>query len=559
MKLHEVEPLEIDHLRDELHQLEQRVAALEARNEPRAEALTPVPAPIADSPAETVSDLGLPNAIQVAGRAILGLAGAFLLRALAEAGAVPRLLVVAVAILYAAAWLIFAVRTRVRDAVAGVAYGLTAALIFAPLLWEATMRLDVLPPAVTASILAAFVALVFALAWPGDAGAIVSITTVSSLFTAIALMIGTGKLIPFAAAVLAIACIIEAGVWRGYQRSLRVAAAMAADLTIWLVVYILTRPAGASENYAPVGMATSLALCALLFLIYAASIASRAVTLRRVFTVFEIVQLSFAFALAVGGALAVTQGAAAPLVGALSAVASATCYFTAFLRFPESRRNHYVFASWGLALSFVACILILPESLLTLVWSAAAVVATLAGTRAGHPVLGIHGAFYLVATGLISGVPRSILNAFTASTLESCPIALWILAVSAACCYAAWGRKPAKASVVSALLLAVSVGALLILGGVPLIAAYPTASLLATTRTAVTCALALALRVAGSRTYRRELIWVSYAAIGLGAVKLLLEDFRQSHPAALAVSLLCYGAFLILAPRFSGRPTPISH
>ena len=91
-----------------------------------------------------------------------------------------------------------------------------------------------------------------------------------------------------------------------------------------------------------------------------------------------------------------------------------------------------------------------------------------------------------------------------------------------------------------------------------LIAGQPTASLLAASRTVVTCALALALRFAGSRTDRRELIWVSYAAIALGAVKLIFEDFRQSHPAAMAVSLVCYGAFLILAPRLKGKSSPIS-
>jgi hypothetical protein len=40
-------------------------------------------------------------------------------------------------------------------------------------------------------------------------------------------------------------------------------------------------------------------------------------------------------------------------------------------------------------------------------------------------------------------------------------------------------------------------------------------------------------------------------SIALGTVKLVMEDFRQSHPAALAVSLVCYGAVLILVPKLS--------
>jgi hypothetical protein len=559
----EDEHFEIDRLRDELHQLALRVEALEHRPESRPEARAEPRLETTPLTAAWLTDAGLdfalPNAVPVAGRALLGLAGAFLLRALAEAGAVPLLLVVTVAILYAAAWLVFAVRTRARDAVAGAAYGITAALIFAPLLWEVTVRFEVLSAPATASILTGFVVLVFALAWPGNPGAIASVTTVSTVLTAIGLMVRTGNLVPFAAAVLAIACVIEAGVWRGHQRNMRAVVAIAADFAIWLLLYIMTRPGGVAQGYTPVGPATSLALCAFLFMIYAASIAWRAAALRRAITAFEFVQLTLAFGLAAGGALAVTQGRSAAVVGALSAIASAACYLTAFIRFPDSpRRNHHVFASWGLALGFVACLLILPESLLTPIWSAAAVVATLAAARASQPTLGIHGAIYLVATGLISGVPGSILNAFTGSVLASATPALRIMAISSTCCYAAWGRTPAKASVVPVLLSAVSIGALLILCGVPLIAGQPTASLLAASRTVVTCALALALRFAGSRTDRRELIWVSYAAIALGAVKLIFEDFRQSHPAAMAVSLVCYGAFLILAPRLKGKSSPIS-
>jgi hypothetical protein len=37
----------------------------------------------------------------------------------------------------------------------------------------------------------------------------------------------------------------------------------------------------------------------------------------------------------------------------------------------------------------------------------------------------------------------------------------------------------------------------------------------------------------------------------MGSVKLLLEDFRHSSPAALAISLVCYGAVLIVAPRLA--------
>jgi hypothetical protein len=159
---HEDEHLELDHLREELHQLERRVDALEHRTEHHIEQHN------IEQPTEAVPVLaGLPagldytlpnasNAIPAAGRAVLGLAGAFLLRALAESGAMPILLVLLAAILYAATWLVFSVRTRQQDTFGSSIYGITAVLILAPLLWEGTLRFNVLPPVATAGILIAF-------------------------------------------------------------------------------------------------------------------------------------------------------------------------------------------------------------------------------------------------------------------------------------------------------------------------------------------------------------------------------------------------------------------
>lgn len=560
MKPHEDEPLDLDHLREELHQLARRVDALEHgvvdRPEPAA-TINTVPSP-ASGP-----DLVLPSAnpIPAAGRAVLGLAGAFLLRALAESGAVPALLVVAVAIVYAATWLLFSVRTRDPNAFAGTAYGITAALILAPLLWEATVRFHALTPPATATILVAFLVLSSVLAWSKISAAVTTVTTLSTLCTAIALMVQTGDLVPFALALLGIACVIEASAAKGHARNMRIPAAIAADFGIWLLLYVMTRPAGLPEHYKPMTVSVCVALGALLFAIYATAIVWRTVSLRQAIGVFEIIQSVAVFVLAAGGAIRITEGRAAAAVGALSALACAACYFTAFLRFADSpRRNHHVFAAWGAALGLVACILILPDSQLTLIWSAAAVLTQLAGARASLPTLVMHGGIYLLAAGLTSGLPGTILNAFTGAALERASPALWLLAISAACCYAAcYSAKPSRTtagtSFVSALFAALSIAALAILVAGSVFGARLTLSLLATVRTLVTCTLALAFAFTGSRTGRRELVWISYLAIALGTLKLILEDFRQSSPVALAVSLVCYGALLIVVPKLSAKPS----
>ena len=342
MKPHEDE--ELEHLRDEIHQLERRVEALEhsgaAHSEPAS--LTGVEA-FAGGPS-----LGLPNAVPIAGKAVLGLAGAYLLRALAESGVMPTLLVVAVAILYAATWLFFSIKTHEDDTFAGSTYGITAALILAPLLWEATVRFNVLPPLATAGILIAFIVLVSALSWSRNPGIVTAVTTLSTVLLALALMLRTSDMVPFAAALLVIACVVEVGACHGAGNKMRIPVALAADFAIWLMLYLLSRSGGLPEAYKPIAPAVSLVLCAVFFLIYGISIPWRAVVLGRTLGFFEIFQCAAAFALAVEGALLITQGEAASTIGALCALAGMACYFTAFIRFADSpRRNHHVFAAWA--------------------------------------------------------------------------------------------------------------------------------------------------------------------------------------------------------------------
>jgi len=559
------EHLEIEHLREELHELQRRVDALERGTSSRPQ---PVPilaaaAPIAEVELPVAS---APNAVPILGRAILGLAGAYLLRALAESSALPRLPVIGAAILYAFGWLVFSIWDMRRSTLAGTTYAVTASLILMPLLWEATVRFGALPAAAAASILLVFLVLSLLLPFVGSvesqaaaqSGSVAAVSAWATLLTAIVLMIQTGDLLPFELAVLAIVGVIEVGACVGHARNLRVPAAIAADFAIWVMLFVTTRPGGIPEHYKSISTGACVAFCGILFVIYSASIAWQTVTKRRSIMIAEIVQTATVFLLAAGGTLYLTQFKAAPAVGGLSALACAACYFAAFTRFGEApRRNHHVFAAWGVILGICACILILPPLELIVIWSAAAVLALLAGSRTHQPTLILHGNLYLVAAALASGLAARLLNAFTGTSLLPAEPALWIIVLSAACCYTAClfatAEISARASIFSALILAVSVASLLVLLLVPMVGGRNSPSFVATFRTLVTCGLALGLAFAGSRGKRRELIWISYAAIALGTIKLITEDFRTSHPAGLAVSLVFYGGLLILVPKLSSK------
>jgi hypothetical protein len=555
--------LELDQLREELHALQRRVDALERSGAPRLQS-APLPAGgvprIPELEASIPGLAGMPNAVPVLGRAVLGLAGAYLLRALSETGSLPRAAVAFVAILYAFGWLIWSARSMWQNALAGTTYAVTASLILTPLLWESTVRFNALPPAATAAILTAFFAVGFALSWKREITApspVAAVTAAASLATALVLMISTGDLLPFELAIVAIAAAVEAGATVGHGRNLRAMAALAADFALLLMIFLATRPGGWPEHYRPVPAGVCVALGAALLAIYAAGAAWQCVAKLHTIAVVEVVQISVAFVLAAGGALLVTGFQAAASVGGLCALGCAAAYFIAFTRFPKARRNRYVFAAWGLSLGLAACALILPALEAMLVLSCAAVVALVTGARTRRPTLILHGNVYLLAAALAVSLPQRFMAAFTGETLQSAPAALWVIGIASGCCYAAClfaAREiTPRFSIVSALTLAASLASLLILALAPVLGAGNAPSFLATFRTLVICGMALGLAFAGSHAKRRELIWISYAAIALGTVKLITEDFRHSRPAALAISLVIYGVLLILVPKLSAK------
>jgi hypothetical protein len=524
MKPREDENNEITQLREELRQLERRVGVLEhavpAPGTPRIAAASAVPAQL---------DIAFPTAhpgmTAAAGRAVLGLAGAYLLRALAEAGAVPRALVVAAGILYAALWLSIAFRSRSTHPQASSIYGVTTAMILAPLLWEATVRFGILTAPITAAVLFAFTAL----GWAAPA------VPVAALGTAVALMVRTGDMAPFACAMLAVALLVETGGDRWQRDAIRIPAALAADFAVWLIVYIMTSPPELRGDYKALEPAVSVALCAGLFVISAGGIVWRLLFLRRAATFFEITQSAIAFPLAAFGILRLTQGSGGPPLGLACAAASVGCYLT--------RRTFFVW--WGGVFGLASAFLILPGYLLTLLLGAAAGAATAA--RAVQPVLAIQGTLFLIAAASSADIPRMLITAFSGPSLQGATPALGVMAAAAVSCYFAWGRNPPKASLIPAAIAGLSTASLLLL------LAQPPGTLIAVSRSLALSALALAFAVAASTTRRRELLWLSYAAMPVGAIKLLLEDFPHSSPAPLAVSLVCYGGLLILVPRLANR------
>jgi hypothetical protein len=173
----------LEQLNERLRDLERRVSALEGHQRKSAADAHAAAGAAPQEPLPPATFGGSPpvktptGAATVLGKAVLGIAGAYLLRALAESGAIRKLPVLIAAIVYASLWIVWAVRTHATSRFASVTYGVTSALILAALLWESTVRFQVLPPIFAAVELVAFAVLALALAWPRNLQVIPSVAT----------------------------------------------------------------------------------------------------------------------------------------------------------------------------------------------------------------------------------------------------------------------------------------------------------------------------------------------------------------------------------------------
>jgi hypothetical protein len=563
---------DLEQLSQRVRELESRISVLESRE---GKSTSPTPASLDFSlqrPRPPATWGGFPaaefpgGAIPILGKAVLGIAGAYLLRAIAESGAIPKLPVLLVAIIYAALWMVWAVRTHSASRFASVAYATTSALILSPLLWESTVRFHVLTPAFTAVVLVAFFTITLGLAWTRNLQLIPWIATLATVMTAVALIIETHELVPLTAALLAVALATEAAACIEHRLSIRAIPALAADFAVLLLVIAMTSRDGVPESYPSVAPAMISLLCLLLVAVYGVTIAIRSFVRHRPITVFEIGQGILAFALAAFGVMRASRGSAATALGVFALLLAAACYWGTISRFTDEAyaRNRRICATYAAALLLIGSYLVLSSNLLVPFLSVAAVATAFVYARTGKLSLGMHASFYLAAAAVASPLLTWAANSLT-GTVPSVPVwTIWIVALGSALCYAlgSWGTQAAQTQtkrrllwILPAILVSFATAALAVVAIVSLVEGHfdLTASRLSVIRTIVNCALALSLGFLSSRWNHLELSWVAYAAVAFGTLKLLFEDLRFGNPASLVLSLLFYGLILILLPRVTRR------
>ena len=576
----------VERLNERVRELERRVAELEgmATQARGAEMASAIPQEQAKQPTAATPVAGIrpvqqgqppepwkgaaaaetpAGVITVLGKAVLGIAGAYLLRAIAESGSVPKLALLLVAIVYAAAWMVWAVRASASSRFASVTYAVTSAMILSPMLWESTTRFQTLSVGFAAAALTGYVVMTLALAARRDLELVAWVATVAAVMTALGLIFATRDLVALASALLAIGLASEVSACLGHRLTQRVLPALAADFAIWQLVDVMTSSKVVPEGYHATAAGTITALCLALLAIYGGSIGIRIFVRREAITYFDVGQGVLAFGLATFGALRATGGAIAPVLGALFLVLAAVCYWGALSRFVDDglRRNRRVSATWAAALLVAGSWLLLPSGLQLVFLCAAAVVAAFLYARTGKFSLGLHVSVYLAAATAVSPVLGYVVNTLAGSVGGGPPWSVWLVTVAAAVSYVVGAGHAEERTtrrllwVVPALLVGFAAAALAVsaIVGVAGGSAGLAASRLSVVRTIVGCAVALALAYAGARWKRVELGWVAYAAVGFGTLKLLLEDLRFGNAASLVVSLLFYGGVLILLARMMQR------
>ena len=555
-------PEGITRLAARLAALERRVEALEHPSQPPIAVAAPEPMPSrAAQTGEALPSALAGGAFPVVGQALLGIAGAYLLRAVAESNSLPKLGVAAVAIAYAVFWLVWATRAPAGAWFASAIYACTSALILAPMLWELTLRFNVLPAAATAGVLGAFVCAASALAWKRNLASVVWVANATAAPLALALSIATHMLLPFIATLLAMVLIGEYAAARDRGLGVRLLVAAAADVAVWALIFIYSSPPSTRADYPLLGTWALLAPGFALFLIYGISVAVKTALLRQRITAFETVQTMIAFLLAASGLLYFESRGGAIALGVFCLLLSAASYaavFAIFDRIPE-RRNYRVFAAWSAALFLSGCVLCLPPLWMAASLGAAAVAAAFLGARLSRPALEFHGLVYLLAASIASGLLEYSFRAL-AGTLPGAPaMSVCLISACAVLCYAAGKAAKGKrwtarvVPVVSATLAIGAAAAMVVEGlmGLLALSMNPAPHHLAFIRTLTLCAAALALAFSGAHGRRMELTRIGYATLVLVAAKLIFEDLRLGHLEFVAASIFLFAVTLIAVPRIA--------
>ena len=546
----------------QMQDLQKRVRNLEVRLGATVTEATSVAAP-----PQLPSTFGLPpNTVTIAGRMLLAIAGAYVLRTLTDWHILPLAAGVGIGLVYAFVWLWLAARSPVEARFTAALSCVTSMLIMGPLVWEAAERFKVMSSGASSAVITVFALGALTLGSLSPHRIIGSIGGISSIVLAAALLLVRDDIVPFTTALLVIAAGMELAAWRDRPARGRAFAALAADSAVLLFSYLMSSPRGMPETWIPTSRNTALIAQFALILIYLGTALNQSVVRRKTLAFAEIVQTGLALLIGFGGAVRVFGGyPAVTLSLGISALAGGIAFYVvSFLLFErDNKRNFRALSTFGLLLLSAGMYLPLPRLEFWILSSVCAVACCWAARLFALPTLGLHGAFYLTLGSAFAGAivqPLAVFFSIGSGARTALPsvgvllalVLSWVAVSETSPSSHGYRRNQISSLMLAALGIWISAGvatdALIALvwkgaGGVS--SGIPTDTL----GTVVLVSFALGLAWAGTRWRKRELVWVLYGLMALGAYKLATRDFVDEHNFAMVVSLLSYGGALVILPR----------
>jgi hypothetical protein len=231
---------------------------------------------------------------------------------------------------------------------------------------------------------------------------------------------------------------------------------------------------------------------------------------------------------------------------------------------PRLVRSYYTATTFGVVALVAALFMLLEGAAL------AAIALVLAVLVFGSPVpvrtaLVPHGAWLIVVALLASGAFSLAWTAWVGTPTAWPAMSFWALVtMGAGLALVLLRRMPgdggAAVEVARAALLVAAGCVVVAIGGVgvrvvaPLVAGTPPdAGVLASVRTGVVAALALALGLTARWPRAAVLASLVYPVLALGGIRLVVDDFFHSEPSTMFLALAMYGAALAFAPRLASR------
>jgi len=555
-------------LEDRLDAIERRLEAIERRLTDGVPALAaPRPAAESEPPVALFEEASIVSVIGLIGRTLIVLGGAFFIRFITEAQILPQFAGTIVGLTYALFWVFLAdygARKNVNES--ATFHGVSAAMIGFPLLWETTLKLAYLTPMQSAAAVLVFTSIALAVAWHREMRSFAVVIGAPAAVTMLALGFATTTLPPFVTALLFLGW---ATLLLAYDRKwylLAVFVALVADFAMLLAAVIrLVRPESAAV--ASLGLVVLCAAHVLLCAVYFGTFSFLVFRRGRNLALLEVAQVIVVLLIAFGGFIGVSL--AAPelrtTLGVLILAVTAGCYVGAyhFLRHDAERNRTFVLYSAVAAIAaIVSATLILRGPPVAIILALAALTCSAIGNRERLVSLGVHGALYILAAAISSGLAWGTVlilwGSSPAPELWTRPAPWIVFLVSLTVMLLQPGRRDIeferafrRARLPATILATIASAALVvsvafgfrseIAGG------EVTASLIL--RTAVISLAAVLLALLSRKERFAQSKWLVIPFLLVAGTKLLAQDLPSGQPSVLFGSLAVFGAALIVAPR----------